>query len=198
MMGFRTAGIVTLAMTIACALGSEARAEEAYLHHAQSGALLAYAETEMQIIYGTLLSKEFDPELAKTLAKELDRSLSDAKKAVDRTRLVAGEDKLEPDFTKMLDIIRRAEKQLSEFSTDIEEQTGTKEAEPTDHREDLEAAGESKAPKGDWNLLKRDAAWLNQDIKDARAQHAAIGKKLKGGPLKPLPKPAGKRDEKGD
>ena len=52
------------------------------------------------------------------------------------------------------------------------------------------------APKRDWALLKNGASWLYQDIHDARAFHANLGKKLKGGPLKTPPKPAGKRERK--
>jgi hypothetical protein len=189
-------GLASLSISMASLFTVEARAEDAYLHHAHSGSLLAYAESEVAIVYATFLAKEFDPELAKTITKELGRSLNDAKKAVDRTRLVASEDKLEGDFSKLLDILRRSEKQVTDLTTDIEEQTGTKEAEPSDHRDDLESAGERKAKKGDWTLLKNDAAWLNQDIKDARALHASIAKKLKGGPVKPPPKPSGKREEK--
>jgi hypothetical protein len=176
------------------ALSTNARAEDAFLHHAHAGALLAYAEQEVQILYATFLAKEFDPELAKTLLKELERSLNDSKRSVDRTRLILGEDKMEPELTKLLDLVKRAESQLRDLSTDVEEQTGSKEEE-SDHRDEL-SDEEKSGPKRDWGLLKNGASWLYQDIKDARAFHGNVGKKLKGGPLKMPTKPSGKREKK--
>lgn len=168
-----------------------ARAEDAHLYHAQSGALLTFAEAEVTIMFNALLAKEFDPELAKTLIKDLERSINDAKRAIDRTRIILGDEKLEPDLVKILDIVKRAESQVTRLSTNIEEQTGEKEEEPSDHREEET----EEAPKTrDWNLLKNDASWLAQDIKDARAAHTAFSKKLKSAPMKAPPKAAGKRD----
>jgi hypothetical protein len=177
----------------AVAIAGTARAEEAHLYHAQSGALLAYADAATTIIYNALLAKEFDPEIAKTLIKDLERSVNDAKRTIDRTRIILGDEKLEPEFTKLLDIVKRAESQVTRFGTDIEEQTGEKEPEASDHRDD---DAEEEPKKHDWTLLKNDAAWLFQDIKDARTAHAAVGKKLKGStPMKTPPKAAGKRDQ---
>ncbi len=177
----------------ALSVASTARAEDAHLYHAQSGALLTFAEAEATIIFNALLAKEFDPELAKTLLKDLERSINDAKRAIDRTRIILGDEKLEPDLVKLLDIVKRAESQVTRLSTNVEEQTGEKEEEPSDHRNDDE--GEEAPKTRDWNLLKNDTAWLAQDIKDARAAHTAFTKKLKGAtPMKPPPKAAGKRD----
>lgn len=177
----------------AVAFSTSARAEDASLYHAESGALLAFADADVTIVYNVLLAKEFDPELAKTLLKDLERSVNDAKRAIDRTRIVLGDEKLEPEFVKLLDVVKRAESMVTRFTTDVEEQTGSKEDEPSDHRDDEEG---SDTPKHhDWNLLKNDAAWLFQDIKDARTMHAAVGKKIKGAaPLKSPPKASGKRD----
>jgi hypothetical protein len=179
-------------LAVALFSANVARAEEAHLYHAQSGALLAFADAEVMILFNALLAKEFDPEIVKGLLKDLERSVNDAKRSVDRTRIVLGDEKLEPEFVKLLDVIKRAESQVTRLSTDIEEQTGEKEEEPSDHRNDEEPEEPKKA---DWNLLKNDAAWLYQDIKDARAQHATVGKKLKGAPLKAPPKASGKRDQ---
>jgi hypothetical protein len=191
----KTASLVLMTTAIAIAPISSARAEDPMLHHAHSGALLAYADAEVQVLYNTFLAKEFDPELAKTTLKELERTVNTAKRSVDRTRLMLGDDsKLEPEFAKLIDVLKRAEKQLSNLNTDVEEQTGEKEeGEPSDHRGD--DAPKDEAPKLDWNLLKNGASWLYADIKEARAMHATVGKKLKGSALKPPPKPAGKREE---
>ncbi len=175
-------------------LSKDARAEDAVLHHAHSGALLLYSEAEAVILYNSFLAKEFDPDLAKTVLKELERSLNDAKKSIDRTRLVVGDQKLEQEFAKLLDIMKRAETQLRDLSTDVEEQTGQKESEPSDHKDELD--GEEKTTTHDWALLKNEASWLHQDIKDARAFHQMLGKKVKGTPMKPPPKPSGKRGKK--
>jgi hypothetical protein len=183
-------------LIVLCA-GGQARAEDAFLHYAQSGALLSYAEAEVQVLYAAFSAKEFDPELAKVLLKELDRSLNDAKKSADRAQVLVGDEKIEPEFTKLMDLVKRCETQLRDLTNDVEEQTGAKESdEPKDHRDDVEPNDDASGPKHDWALLKNGAAWLFQDIKDARAHHAAMGKKLKGGPIKPPAKPSGKREKK--
>lgn len=172
---------------------TRAGAEDAVLHHAQSGALLEYADMETQILYATLSAKEFDVELAHSMLKELARTLNDAKRGVDRTRLLVSDEKLEPELTKVLESVKRAENQLRDLTTDVEEQTGEKEPAHDDHRDELGEAEEP--PKRDWALLKNGTAWLYSDLKEARALHASAGKKLKGAPLKPPPKPSGKREE---
>lgn len=167
--------------------------QDATLHHAQSGALLAYAEAEVSLLYSALLAKELDPDLLKATLKELERSLGLAKKSVDRTMLMLADPKLEPDLKKLLEAVKQAEKQLTALATDIEEQTGEKEKEPSDHREEEE--GEKEEPKRDWKILQSGTSWLAADIKDARALHASNAKKLKGIGVKTPPKPSGKREE---
>lgn len=185
--------VVLSALALVAGTAGSARAEDAHLYHAQSGALLTFAEAEITILYNVLLAKEFDPEIVKGLLKDLERSVNDAKRTIDRTRIILGDEKLEPEFTKMLDIVKKAESQVTRLATDVEEQTGEKEEAPSDHREEPE----EEAPKNrDWNLLKNDASWLFQDLKDARAAHAALAKKLKGvAPMKTPPKATGKRDQ---
>jgi hypothetical protein len=186
--------LMSFAVSLAAFAARDASAQEAHLYHAHSGALLAFADAEATVFYNALLAKEFDPEIAKTLLGDLERAVNDAKRAIDRTRIILADEKLEPDMVKLLDIVKRAESQLGRLNTDVEEQTGEKEDEPSDHRDDDE--GEDEPKRRDWNLLKNGASWVYQDIKDARAQHAAVGKKIKGAaPLKSPPKPAGKRGE---
>src|SRR5262245_13946880 len=104
-------------------LSQSASAEEARLYHGQSGVMLVFADGMTTILYNALLAKEFDPEIVKTLPKDLERMINDAKRAIDRTRIILGDEKLEPEFTKLLDVVKRAESQLGRLSTDIEEQT---------------------------------------------------------------------------
>src|SRR5688572_27075747 len=83
----------TIAALAIAGSGAPAQAQEpdATLHHAQSGALLGYAESEVQILYSTFLAKEFDPDLTKATMKELERAIGAAKKSVDRTMLILGD-----------------------------------------------------------------------------------------------------------
>ncbi|MCK6548061.1 hypothetical protein L6R52_19575 [Myxococcota bacterium] len=189
------------AAVAAVSLARPALADDATLHAAQAGALLQYADAEVQVLFGCFLAKEFDPELVKSTLSELERSITGAKRSIERSRIIADDQKLEGEYTKLLDIVKRAEKQLSKLAADVEEQTGKgggdgeEKAAPQEESkaEGGDAEGEVEA-KRDWNLLKNGAGWLYVDIKDARTAHGNVSKKLKGTGVKAPPKPAGKRE----
>lgn len=184
--------LVSSLVVVLGASSAPAIAQDAFLHHAQSGALIAYADAEALVLFGALSAKEFDPELVKSLSKEIERSLKDATRAVDRAKVLGSDDKAEPELNKLLEALKRASDQLEALSAKVQGETDEKD-EPIDHREESDGA---KEKAHDWSSLKNIASWLAQDIKDARTAHGVAGKKLKGGPLKPPPKPTGKRPAK--
>ena len=53
---------------------ASAQQHKIYFH--QTGALLAYAEAGVKILFAAITAKEFDPEAAKRTVEELDRSIS--------------------------------------------------------------------------------------------------------------------------
>lgn len=190
------------AAVAAVSFARPALADDATLYAAHAGALLQYADAEVQVLFGGFLAKEFDPELVKSTLTELERSITGAKRSIERSRIIADDQKLEGEYTKLLDVVKRAEKQLTKLSSDVEAQTGKGGGdgeEPAAPQEESKSEGGEAAEgepeaKRDWNLLKNGAGWLYLDLKDARTAHAAVSKKLKGTAVKAPPKPAGKRE----
>jgi hypothetical protein len=169
---------------------ASAQQHEIYFH--QAGALLAYADAEIKILFAAITAKEFDPEATKKTVEELDRTMSASKNMVDRIQATLPEDlsAMEPELVKFREQVKATEDQLRKLSNDIEEQTGSKEGE-----EEAELDEEGK-PVGnrDWNLLKKGCGWLSTDLGVARATYAKLSGKLKVKPVKPVPKPSGKRN----
>lgn len=192
----KLASILAFTVTLGAA-STEARAEAYDLYFAQAGALLQYAQGEINILYGALTAKEFDPKITKDTVEELDRTLSAAKRSVDRVIALLPEDlgKNAPDLEKLRASIKQCEDALNKLGNDITEQTGsTEEAEAelgSRPDEDLEEA----PPQRDWELLKRGTGWLSVDLDDAKAKYNGLARKLKLKGLKSPPKPRGKRPE---
>lgn len=172
-----------------------AHAEDAALHHVQSGALLAYAEAEVKILYAAIAAKEFDPELTKAILKELERTINGAKKSVDRTlSLLTSEDsKGEPELQRFRDLVKGAETQLGKLTTDVEEQTAPEEEAKSGPREGEEDEGKEPI-KRDWELLKTGTGWLYVDLLACLEAQARLIKKLDVKPLAAPPKPRAKRE----
>src|SRR5687768_15230592 len=103
---------------------ASAQQHEIYFH--QTGALLAYAEAGVKILFAAITAKEFDPEAAKRTIEELDRSISTAKNMVDRIQGALPENlaNMEADLVKFRGEVKATEDQLRKLKTDIEEQTG--------------------------------------------------------------------------
>lgn len=169
---------------------AHAQQHDIYFH--QEGALLAYADAEVKILYAAITAKEFDPEATKKTLEELERTISSAKTMVDRVQATLPEDlaNMEPELVKFRDQVKAAEDQLRKLATDIEEQTGAKEGE---EEQELDEEGKPAVTR-DWNLLKKGCGWLAADLATARATYAKLAGKLKVKPVKPVPKPSGKRE----
>lgn len=182
----------TLGTLAVVASASPAWAQGADLHYAQAGALLSYGEAEIRILYAALSAKEFDPSITKSVVDELNRSLNEAKKRVDRTiPLLEEKDKaLEPEMLKLREAIKKCEDELTKLNTDIEEQTGAK-GDDEEKKDD----DDEERPQTDWELLKRGTSWLNVDIGNAKTAYAALAKKMKAPTLVAPPKPKGKRED---
>jgi hypothetical protein len=182
---------MTIALLFAPAIAS-AQQHEIYFH--QAGALLAYTDAEVKILYAAITAKEFDPEATKKTVEELERAVSTSKNMVDRVQATLPENmaSLEPDLVKLREQVKATEDQLRKLATDIDEQTGaTKEGE----EEGLELDEEGKeVGKRDWNLLKKGCGWLAADLAVARGTYAKLAGKLKVKPVKRVPKPSGKRE----
>ncbi len=182
---------------IGAAFAPDARAQGHDLHYAQAGALLAYGQSELNLLYAALTAKEFDPKLTKDTVAELNRALVDAKKRVDRTIALLPESlgKQEPELEKLRTAIKKCEDTLNKLGNDIDEQTGG-----TSDEEEPELGARSEEldeapPQRDWELLKRGTGWLGVDLAAARAQYGKLARRLKLRSMKKPPKPRGKRPE---
>ncbi len=187
-----------LAFTFALgAVSTEARAEAYDLYYAQAGALLVYAQGELNILYGALTAKEFDPKITKDTVAELDRTLSAAKRSVDRVIALLPEElgKNAPELEKLRASIKQCEDALTKLGNDITEQTGSTEETEAELGSRPEEDLEETPPQRDWELLKRGTGWLAVDLKDARGKYSSLARKLKIKALKTPPKPRGKRPE---
>lgn len=162
---------------------ASAQTHELYFHHA--GALLAYADAQVRILYAAVTAKEFDKEAAKKTLEELDRTLAAGKTAVDRIQALLPENlsNLEQDLVKFRGEIKAAEDQLRKLGNDIEEQT-------KGSGEDAEEGGGVKA---DWDLLKKGCGWLAADVQGAKSSYAKLAVRLKVKPAGAVPKPKGSR-----
>lgn len=179
--------VALLSMTPAVA---SAQTHEIYFH--QTGALLAYANAQVRILYAAITAKEFDPDATKKTVEELQRAVSTAKTMVDRVQGLLPENmaKLEPDLVKFREQVKAAEDQLRKLATDIEEQTAPKEEE---EEPELDEEGK-QVPQRDWNLLKRGCGWLSADLAAAKSGYGKLVLKLKVKPVRAVPKPSGKRE----
>jgi hypothetical protein len=170
---------------------ASAQQHEIYFH--QTGALLAYADAEVKILFAALTAKEFDPDATKKTLEELDRTVSASKNMVDRIQATLPEDMsaMEPELVKFREKVKATEDQLRKLTTDIEEQTGSKDGE--EEQPELDEEGKEVGQR-DWNLLKKGCGWLSSDLALVRDAYAKLGPKLKVKPVKPVPKPSGKRE----
>ncbi len=176
---------------------SQARAETHGLYFSQAGALLAYADAELKVLYGALTAKEFDPKLTKDTVAELDRTLASAKRSVDRSiaLLPESQSKVAPELEKLRTAIKQCEDALNKLGNDITEQTGSTEETEAELGARPEENLDEEPPQRDWELLKRGTGWLGVDLKDARGKYGAVARKLRLKSLRSPPKPRGKRPE---
>lgn len=180
--------VVTTLVALSALSPSIASAQQHEIYFHQAGALLAYADAEVRILYAAITAKEFDPDATKKTVEELDRTVSTAKTMVDRIQATLPENmaSMEPELVKFRDQVKAVEDQLRKVSSDIEEQTGAKEGEE-------EQGSEEQGKQADWNLLKKGCGWLSSDLAVARGTYAKLAGKLKVKPVKPVPRPSGKR-----
>lgn len=188
-MKLKTTLLVALMTAAVNAAPSKAQAQDHGLYYAQSSALLTYADAEIRLLYASVTAKEFDPALTKSLVKELERTMSEAKRKLDRVSTLMPEKykKQEPAIQKVRDKMIKVENQLQRLATDIEEQTkGLGEEEEEEDEEPVTR---------DWTLLKNGAGWLAQDLKAAKSGFAKLARKLGVRPLPSPKRPRGKRPE---
>lgn len=176
-----------------------AEAQQSSMYYAQCGALLAYSDAQIRLLYAAVGAKEFDAALTKGVIKELERSLEVAKRSSDRAAslLTDKEAKFEPKLLKIRDAIKQAEGQLKAFATDVEEQTGSlgnSEGDEEDGPLVNDTDDEATPNKTDWSLLKTGVGWLGVDLKAARTLHRKLAGKLALRSMKYPPSPRGKRD----
>ncbi len=172
-------------------LPGSANANEGVMHYIQSGALLAYADAELRILYGLLNKKTYNPELAKSVLDELDRALGGAKKSAERALTLFVDDKrqLGKSMGALRDEIRKAEEQLRTFRNELSEETASDAEEWTG--ELGEEADEKKTT--DWKSLRRGVGWLGVDLKAARRKHRRVAKQLDLPAMRAPPRPRGAR-----
>jgi hypothetical protein len=187
-----------LAVVFALALGavpSIASAQDAGPHHVRAGAHLALADEDTKLLFAVMTAKVFDVELTKTLSGDLKKAIAEAKSSVFRASALTEDQKLEADFKKLQEALKRAEDAQAKLDGDIKAETsGLTVAE--DDNPDLEAAAGSKpeaAKQPKWELLKEGAGALYKEIGDARALHGKLAKALKTPALKAPPAPKAKK-----
>lgn len=192
--------ILALGVCFGVTQSSEALAQSHDLQYAQAGALLTYAQAELNLLYAALTDKQFDPKLTKDTIDELNRSLQDAKKRIDRTIALLPENKAkaEPDLEKLRAQIKTCQDSLTKLANDIEEQTAAPSdeegglGEPKTNDDELPA---EEGAQRDWELLKRGTGWLGVDLAAARKSYARLARKVGVRRIKTPPKPRGKRPE---
>lgn len=175
-----------------------AQAQNSSLHHAQAGALLAYASADVTIVHGAVTSRQFDLSLTESLVNELVRTLRDAKRSTDKAADLLDEkqENLRPDLEKVRTVLVRAEKECAKLKNAIET-----EVKPYIEASLEEESDELAAPTGAkpevteprWDAIKTTIGWLSVDVAEAQKLHAAVGKKLKGPKPTAPKKPKGKR-----
>ena len=189
--------LIILSFTAVLGASSDAFAQGHELHYAQAGALLAYGQSELNLLFAALTAKEFDPKLTKDTVAELERTLNDAKKRVDRATALLPEslEKNQPEMEKLRAAIKQCEDTLAKLGNDITEQTGAPEESDVELGSRPEEELDEAPPQRDWELLKRGTGWLAVDLGDARKKYSALARKLKLKSMKSPPKPRGKRPE---
>lgn len=187
-----------LAVVFALALGavpSIALAQDAGPHHVRAGARLALADEDTKLLFAVMTAKVFDVELTKTLSADLKKAISEAKSSIFRASALAEDQKLEADFKKLQDALKRAEDAQAKLDGDIKSETSGLKFEGDDN-EDIEAAAGSKpeeAKQPNWELLKDGAGALYKEIGEARSIHGKLAKALKTPALKAPPPPKAKK-----
>ena len=188
------------ALALLGAFAFEARADNAELQHAQTGALLGYADFEARFMFTVLTSRELDPAAIKAANGEMKRTIEDAKKSVDRTVALLSEAqaKIEPDLKKLRDDLKKAGDQLERFNKDFGEQSKLMKVEEEPSDEIAAPAGSAPKEEGgaqpNWELLKSGAGWLYDDLSVAQADAKKLAAKL-APKLKAPPKPKGTHPE---
>ena len=173
-----------------------AQAQDAGLHHAQTNSLLGFASSEVKVLAAALGARQFDLELTQSITKELKRTITDAKKSVDRTSALLDEkqEKLQPKFEALRAILVTAEKQVTKLEKDLDGSvTPYIEQFLDEGSDDLELAKTEKVAEPDWDAIKAHAGWLNIDIGAARKAHGKLSSGAKMPRLRTPPKPKGKR-----
>ncbi len=190
----RNASIVTLALASTLFAGA-AHAQSSGLHHAQTGALLSFANGEVKVLYAALTDRQFDLELTERLIGELSRAVADAKRSTDRSTDLLDEkqEKLRPNLEKVRAALVSAQKQVDLLKADVEGQVKPFLAQlENDERDEREGEPEP-VPEPDWNTLKGHAGWIAVDLATAIKLHGRLNKKIKVPRLRTPPKPKGER-----
>jgi hypothetical protein len=197
-MNMKTWMVCALAAVGIAAAEAPARAEDAALQQAQCGALLAYVDTELKVLFTNVSGREFDLDLARSVVGEMKRAIPDAKKAADRSGMLLSESqaKLKPEVEALRNAIKGAEDQLAKLEAELDKQaTAAGKSGDDDGDDDKDdKSGAKKLGNLDWEPLKAAIGWLYADVSTARGQQDKLGKKLSTS-LRVPARPKGKRDE---
>lgn len=183
-----------LAFAAVLAGPATAAAQNHDLHMAQAGALIDYAKVETRLLYSVMSARVFDLALANASVEELARTLSAAKKSLDRTDALLPESMSgqSPRILKVRDQLVRAERQLEAFKSLLEQETAAMSAEEDEEDEEAEEGEEPR--RTDWAGMKTSVAWLAKDVGSVDASYSTLAKSM-GIRLKTPPAPRGARPE---
>ncbi len=169
-----------------------ALAQDAALHHARAGAMLAAADEDTKILYAVLNAKVFDVELSKTLLSDLKRAVGEAKSSAFRASQLTEDEKVGAELAKLDESIRAVEASHQKLDADLKSETKDMKIDE-DNPDIAPAAGSKPAEEGgkqpNWELLKDGVGALYADIGAAKALHVKLGKLVKATALKAPPAP---------
>lgn len=176
-----------LIVALLIGIATPAAAQDHRLHLGQAGALLDYAEFESRLLYAAVTARVFDLSLTQSTVEELNRSLTAAKKSLDRADalLPEGEESASKAILSIRNQLVQAERQLQAFSDLLQAEAAALDD------EDAEVE-EGEARQTDWQGLKSGAGWLAKDVRTALSGHRGLAKRM-GIRVAPAPAPRGER-----
>ena len=188
--------MLTASVALVAMGSSTAFAGNSGFHHAQSDFQLQYGESTAKLLVAAYNDKHFDVDFATLLVEELQTTLKDCKRHIDKSIALLGEkeQKAEGDLEKLRKTIVDSEAAVRKLNKQIDDQVKPYLAQLEETPDELNLEKAEKAPDPDWNSMKAQAAWLYFDFSGARKAHRSIARKLKMPKLKTPRKPKGKRE----
>jgi hypothetical protein len=188
--------ILTASAVAATLASSTVLAANSGFHHTQADFQLQYGESTAKLLVGAYADKHFDIDFATGLVTELERTLKDCKRHVDKATALLNdkEQKAEADLEKLRKMLVDTEAAVRKLNKQIDDQVKPYLAQLEETPDELNLEKAEKAPDPDWTSMKNQAAWLFYDFGGARKAHRSISRKLKMPKLKSPRKPKGKRE----